>query len=191
MSEFKVHDDTIEKAKMRMRSLGFSYTGVPAGTTKLHLTLSPALVAAFINGRARLSTSDANDILSTKLGLSGPDLLEYARFPVRSFTQLPNDPLIYRFIEVLANYGPGMREIANELFATSDMDAAFGTGRGGDGIMSAITFSMHVLRRDPAVESSVTLPGTGSFTLQAVPAGSPRLLVILDGKWLNYLTWKA
>lgn len=192
MSEFKVHEETIEAAKIAMRKKGFSYTGKAPGTTALHPTLSPTIVCAFINGRARLTTTDSDSILSA-LGLSMDQKAEYARFPVRSFTQLPNDPLIYRFIEVLANYGPCIREISNELFATPDIDATFGTGRGGDGIMSAITFSMHVLRRNGAVgETLQTLPGPGSdtYSLQGIDAASPRLTVIMDGKWLNYLTWK-
>lgn len=42
----------------------------------------------------------------------------------------PKDPLIYRLYEIIQNYGAPMKAVLNEKF--------------GDGIMSAISFSMNI-----------------------------------------------
>jgi cyanate lyase len=65
---------------------------------------------------------------------------------------VPTDPTIYRFYEVLQVYGPTIKELIHEQF--------------GDGIMSAINFSLDVSRRED-------------------PAGE-RVVVTLDGKFLKY-----
>jgi cyanate lyase len=80
----------------------------------------------------------------------GPD--EVAAFqaqPTRGALDapVPADPTIYRFYEVLAVYGPTIKELIHEQF--------------GDGIMSAINFKLDVTRReDPGGERVVvTLDG--------------------------------
>jgi len=67
-------------------------------------------------------------------------------------TAVPTDPTIYRFYEVLQVYGGAIKELIHEQF--------------GDGIMSAINFSVNVEKK-------------------AHPAGD-RVVVTFDGKFLPY-----
>ena len=67
-------------------------------------------------------------------------------------TQVPTDPLIYRWYEMVNVYGTTIKELIHEEF--------------GDGIMSAIDFSMDIVR-------------------QADPKGD-RVNVVLSGKFLPY-----
>ena len=71
-------------------------------------------------------------------------------------TAVPTDPTIYRFYEVLQVYGGAIKELIHEQF--------------GDGIMSAINFSVDVQKKPH-------------------PAGD-RVVVTLDGKFLPY-DWTA
>ena len=71
-------------------------------------------------------------------------------------TAVPTDPTIYRFYEALQVYGPAIKELIHEQF--------------GDGIMSAINFSVN-LEKKPH------------------PAGD-RVVVTFDGKFLPY-DWTA
>lgn len=67
-------------------------------------------------------------------------------------TAVPTDPTIYRFYEALQVYGPAIKELIHEQF--------------GDGIMSAINFSVDVQKRPH-------------------PTGD-RVVVTFDGKYLAY-----
>lgn len=67
-------------------------------------------------------------------------------------TPVPTDPLIYRWYEIISVYGTTIKELIHEEF--------------GDGIMSAIDFSMDIQR-------------------QADPKGD-RVNVVLSGKFLPY-----
>ena len=70
-------------------------------------------------------------------------------------TAVPTDPLIYRWYEVVNVYGTTIKELIHEEF--------------GDGIMSAIDFSMDIKREpDPKVD---------------------RVNVVLSGKFLPYKTF--
>ncbi len=70
-------------------------------------------------------------------------------------TQVPTDPLIYRWYEIVNVYGTTIKELIHEEF--------------GDGIMSAIDFSMDIQR-------------------EADPKGD-RVNVVLSGKFLPYKTY--
>ncbi|MDB5941673.1 MAG: cyanate lyase [Ramlibacter sp.] len=70
-------------------------------------------------------------------------------------TSVPTDPLIYRWYEIVNVYGATIKELIHEEF--------------GDGIMSAIDFSMDIDR-------------------QADPKGD-RVKVVLSGKFLPYKTY--
>ena len=67
-------------------------------------------------------------------------------------TAVPTDPLIYRFYELVSVYGTTFKELIHEEF--------------GDGIMSAIDFSME-LQREPN------------------PSGD-RVRIVMSGKYLPY-----
>jgi cyanate lyase len=70
-------------------------------------------------------------------------------------TAVPTDPLIYRWYEIVSVYGTTIKELIHEEF--------------GDGIMSAIDFSMDIQR-------------------EADPKGD-RVNVVLSGKFLPYKTY--
>ena len=67
-------------------------------------------------------------------------------------TPVPTDPLIYRFYELIMVYGTSIKELIHEEF--------------GDGIMSAIDFSMDIQR-------------------ESDPKGD-RVKIVLNGKFLPY-----
>ncbi|KUI39106.1 cyanase [Mycobacterium sp. GA-2829] len=92
------------------------------------------------------------------LGLDESSVALLAAVPMRGGlpTAVPTDPTIYRFYEVLQVYGGAIKELIHEEF--------------GDGIMSAINFSIDVVRKPH-------------------PAGD-RVVVTLDGKFLPY-DWTA
>ena len=78
-------------------------------------------------------------------------------FPHKSWDKIvPTDPVIYRLYEIVGVYGETIKEIIHEKF--------------GDGIMSAIDFSMHIEK----VED---------------PKGD-RVLVTMNGKFLPYKSWE-
>ncbi|NQV84717.1 MAG: cyanase [Rhodospirillales bacterium] len=77
-------------------------------------------------------------------------------FPHKSWEKtVPQDPVVYRLYEIVGVYGDTIKEIINEKF--------------GDGIMSAIDFSMDIDK-------------------EKNPAGD-RVVVTLNGKFLPYKTW--
>ena len=77
-------------------------------------------------------------------------------FPHKSFDKLvPTDPVIYRWYEIVGVYGETIKELIHEKF--------------GDGIMSAIDFSMHIDKEE-------TLAGD-------------RVKVTMSGKFLPYKSW--
>ena len=68
---------------------------------------------------------------------------------------IPQDPVIYRLYEIVGVYGDTIKEIIHEKF--------------GDGIMSAIDFSMDIQKEEN-------------------PKGD-RVVVTLNGKFLPYTPW--
>tara|TARA_R110002072_G_scaffold1130_9_gene9420 strand:- start:9256 stop:9696 length:441 start_codon:yes stop_codon:yes gene_type:complete len=82
-----------------------------------------------------------------------PAMMEY---PTKTWEKsIPQDPLIYRLYEVVGVYGDTLKEVIQEKF--------------GDGIMSAIDFSMDVEKEEN-------------------PNGD-RVILTLNGKFLPYKTW--
>jgi cyanate lyase len=92
------------------------------------------------------------------LGLDEAAVPVLAAVPMRGglATAVPTDPTIYRFYEALQVYGGAIKELIHEQF--------------GDGIMSAINFSLEVEKKPH-------------------PAGD-RVVVTFDGKFLPY-DWSA
>ncbi len=77
-------------------------------------------------------------------------------FPLKVWDQaVPTDPLIYRLYEVVGVYGETIKALIHEKF--------------GDGIMSAIDFTMHIDKEEN-------------------PAGD-RVVLNLNGKFLPYKSW--
>ena len=77
-------------------------------------------------------------------------------FPHKSWDKLvPQDPVIYRLYEIVGVYGDTIKETIAEKF--------------GDGIMSAIDFSMDIDKQED-------------------PKGD-RVVITLNGKFLRYTSW--
>ena len=93
-------------------------------------------------------------VLVERLGLDESVIPMLAAVPMRAAlpTAVPTDPTIYRFYEAVQVYGPALKELIHEQF--------------GDGIMSAINFSVD-LQKKPH------------------PSGD-RVVVTFDGKFLPY-----
>ena len=62
---------------------------------------------------------------------------------------MPTDPLLYRFYEILAVYGTSLKDVIQE--------------QCGDGIMSAIDFTMEVKRKVDPKGDRVELTMSGKF----------------------------
>jgi len=101
-------------------------------------------------------TYDKAATLCDTLALGDDVSVALSKFPTKQFEQsIPTDPLIYRFYEIVGVYGVALKEVIQEKF--------------GDGIMSAIDFSMHVDKEEN-------------------PKGD-RVVVTMNGKFLPYKSW--
>jgi cyanate lyase len=112
-------------------------------------------VAALFYGQARASEEEAAK-LAAELGL-GKDICDkLTDFPAKGLGPVvPTDPLIYRFYEIMQVYGMPIKSVIHEKF--------------GDGIMSAIDFTMSIDKEND-------------------PKGD-RVVVTMNGKFLPYKKW--
>lgn len=112
-------------------------------------------IAAVFYRQASANAEEASKILQA-LDLSEDLLPEMIAPPVKGLGPVvPTDPLIYRFYEIMQVYGMPMKEIIHEKF--------------GDGIMSAIDFTLDIEKEED-------------------PKGD-RVKVIMNGKFLPYKKW--
>jgi cyanate lyase len=120
------------------------------------LGCAPVFLCAACLGEHSLTPAQAQH-LARRLGL-GPDTAQaLAACPLKAQhgEALMNDPLIYRFKEITLVYGEAIKAVIHEQF--------------GDGIMSAVDFTLDIAR----VED---------------PAGD-RVQITLSGKFLPYKRW--
>lgn len=110
--------------------------------------------AAAFSGASLLPNEAESFVKALELGSDVAEaLMEY---PLKGNGQtIPSDPLIYRFFEIAYVYGPAAKSVIHEMF--------------GDGIMSAIDFSMEINK----VED---------------PKGD-RVEIVFNGKFLPYKKW--
>lgn len=113
-------------------------------------------IAAVIYRQASASEDEASKLIHA-LGLEPDIAVELTEFPVKGSLDpvIPTDPLIYRFYEIMQVYGMPMKAVIHEKF--------------GDGIMSAIDFTLDVEKEED-------------------PKGD-RVKVIMSGKFLPYKKW--
>jgi cyanate lyase len=112
-------------------------------------------VAALFYGQARASDEEAGKLASA-LGLEPAATETLTGFPTKGLGPVvPTDPLIYRLYEIMQVYGMPLKAVIHEKF--------------GDGIMSAIDFTMHVDK-------------------EADPKGD-RVKLTMSGKFLPYKKW--
>lgn len=117
---------------------------------------SPVFVTSACLGQNSLSAEEATKLCAL-LDL-GPEVAQALQTPPMKATDspdVPKDPLIYRFHEITLVYGETIKELIHEQF--------------GDGIMSAIDFTMEISK----VED---------------PKGD-RVQVTMCGKFLPYKRW--
>lgn len=139
--------ETIVAAKVKS-GLGWEDIAAKVG-------LAPVFLTSACLGMNSLKPEYA-DKLCEVLGLPS-DVSEAAQqCPHKSWDKIvPTDPVIYRLYEIVGVYGDTIKELIHEKF--------------GDGIMSAIDFSMHIDKEEN-------------------PAGD-RVLVTMNGKFLPYKSW--
>lgn len=106
-------------------------------------------------GMNHLEKAAANSVAKL-LGLGKDVAAALQQFPLKTWEQtVPTDPVVYRWYEIVGVYGETIKEIINEKF--------------GDGIMSAIDFTMQIDKQED-------------------PKGD-RVVVTLNGKFLPYKSW--
>ena len=112
-------------------------------------------IAALFYRQATASESEAK-LLVEALGLDASYIQELTASPVKGLGPVvPTDPLIYRFYEIMQVYGYPLKDVIQEKF--------------GDGIMSAIDFTLDVEKEED-------------------PKGD-RVKIIMSGKFLPYKKW--
>jgi len=122
------------------------------------LSLGPVYVASCCYGENSMEASSAAT-LGKALSLSDEAVAALQTYPTKgaSFGDkvVPTDPLVYRFYEIMTVYGATMKDVIQEQF--------------GDGIMSAIDFTLDIKREED-------------------PKGA-RVVVTMNGKFLPYKKW--
>lgn len=99
---------------------------------------------------------DVAEKLCSVLDLAKECVPVLVEFPTKAWTRdVPQDPLIYRLYEIVGVYGDTLKEVIQEKF--------------GDGIMSAIDFTMEVDKEEN-------------------PKGD-RVILKMNGKFLPYKVW--
>ena len=93
----------------------------------------------------------AAEAIGTELGLDSYEIKLLQQPPYRGSlpTQVPTDPLIYRFYELISVYGTTFKALIHEEF--------------GDGIMSAIDFRMDLQREPNNAGDRVNITMSGKF----------------------------
>ena len=121
----------------------------------LEVGLNPVFVISACLGQNSMPP-EYGDKLVSALGLSGEVVDALAVCPMKGADKaVPTDPLIYRFHEIVQVYGTSLKALIHEKF--------------GDGIMSAIDFTMDVDHKED-------------------PKGD-RVVVTMNGKFLPYKIW--
>ena len=149
-------DTLIDKQTMTDRIMRVKIArGLSWETMGEALSMSPVWLASACLGMNSAPPERAKAI-ADYLGLGADIVRALEVFPSKIWDQaVPTDPLIYRLYEVVGVYGETLKQCIQEKF--------------GDGIMSAIDFSMEVERvKDPRGD---------------------RVLLTMNGKFLPYNSW--
>lgn len=143
--------DVTEMIVLNKNAKGFTWLEI-ANT----IGLSKEWTTAALLGQMTLNQSQA-EVIGQKLDLPAEAVALLQTVPYKGSlpTAVPTDPLLYRFYELINVYGTTIKSLIHEEF--------------GDGIMSAIDFSMDIQR-------------------EANPAGD-RVKIVLNGKFLSYKTY--
>jgi cyanate lyase len=129
------------------RQLGLTWKGIAQALG----TGSPVFYTAALLGNQTLSHEEAQKAAAL-LKLEEEEARLLAEPPDERGANLqmpPSDPLIYRFYELVQGYGPTLKALINEEF--------------GDGIMSAIDFTMEIEREPDPKGDRVRITMSGKF----------------------------
>jgi cyanate lyase len=123
--------------------------GISWDTLSEKTNLNPVCITAACLGSASLNETEAEAVVSV-LDLKDDVKRTLMEFPLKGNGQVvPSDPLIYRFYEIAYVYGPSIKEVVHEKF--------------GDGIMSAIDFTLDVDKVEDPKGDRVQITMTGKF----------------------------
>lgn len=113
------------------------------------LKVSPVWLSSACLGMNSTSIEQAKQIINyLELNQDVADAL--TTFPTKKWDQLvPTDPFVYRLYEIVGVYGEVLKEVVQEKF--------------GDGIMSAIDFTMDVDKEENEKGDRVVLTLNGKF----------------------------
>jgi cyanate lyase len=143
-------EDMREAILAAKHSLGLTWADIAAAAG-----LSAEYTCSACLGMNHLDPKSASDV-AKRLELPSAVADALQQFPHKYWSQtIPTDPVIYRWYEMINVYGETIKELIHEQF--------------GDGIMSAIDFTMHIER-------------------EADPKGD-RVKVTMSGKFLPYKSW--
>ncbi|MFY7890911.1 MAG: cyanase [Spirosomataceae bacterium] len=133
------------------RTVGISYQSIADAIGRDIVWTTSALL-----GQNTFDADEAKKVCDL-LGLGFEVERALQEFPSKASLTLmpPTDPLIYRLYEIVLVYGETIKQVIHE--------------KAGDGIMSAIDFSMHIDKEEN-------------------PKGD-RIKITLDGKFLPYKKW--
>jgi cyanate lyase len=113
-------------------------------------TGSPIVYTAALLGQFPLTAAEAEKAVALfDLDLSDAALLTEPPHRGAGVVMPPTDPLIYRFYELVQNYGTTWKALIEEEF--------------GDGIMSAIDFDMSIARQPDPKGDRVKIEMSGKF----------------------------
>ena len=140
-----------EKLLAAKKAAGLSFADLEA-----KIGCDEVWIASVFYRQASASVEEATKIIEA-LGADSSLIDALTDFPVKGGLDpvIPTDPLIYRFYEIMQVYGMPIKAVIHEKF--------------GDGIMSAIDFTLDIEKEED-------------------PKGD-RVKVIMNGKFLPYKTW--
>lgn len=142
--------DVTDMIYEKKRGAGLTWASIAEG-----IGMSEVFVTSACLGMNALPRDKA-DLLTRQLGLPQEAAVVLAEFPTKQWDrQVPTDPCIYRLYEIVGVYGDTLKELIQE--------------KCGNGIMSAIDFSMDVEK----------VPN---------PKGD-RIEIRMSGKYLGYNAW--
>ena len=139
-----------EEIIIAKKELGLSWEDIAA-----KVSISPVFLTSACLGMNSLLKDQAKKVCEV-LKLDTNVAIVLQEFPHKKWVQtIPTDPVVYRFYEIVGVYGDTIKELIGEKF--------------GDGIMSAIDFSMDINK-------------------EKNPKGD-RVVITMNGKFLPYKSW--
>jgi cyanate lyase len=153
-----IKGNTVEKKDMTRAILDAKKAkGLRWDEIAAEIGMAPVWTATACLGEASATEEQAQKITAVlDLGDDVADALQECPLKGQWMDKtIPSDPLLYRFYEILSVFGPGVKQCIHEEF--------------GDGIMSAIDFTIDVAREEH-------------------PKGD-RVKIVMNGKFLPYVRW--